>query len=153
MDSITELVAHYKQQNVDIPSLTVRRVASDYTGSDSPSLMCSLIKREYNLEQNPPKKRRQVRRKRRPRKDTGRKTRRSFHAEQVLSRGAAMLELVERVNGSEAETEVEDNPLQLVDTSPGETWPTFVVVHPDDDPDWLTDRLPATGKPAPKTTA
>lgn len=141
--SIADLLKILKSRNVNIDTLTRQQVIdAGYDGQDGISLVISDVKRAYGYQQNPPKPRRKATPKKRTRKSRANQSRRSFHAEQVLSRGRATLELVEQVNEVEAE---EPNPLQLVDTSPGELYPTFVVVHPDDSDDWLTANLPDTG--------
>lgn len=145
--SISDLLKILKSRNVNIATLTRQQVVdAGYDGPDGISLVISDVKRAHHYQQNPPKRRKRTRR---PRKtDTGRQTRRSFHAKQVLSRGRATLELVERVNGGDTETEINDNPLRLFNTAPDELYPRFVIIRPeapDSVLDDLADALPDTG--------
>ena len=146
MDSIAVLYKHFKANKADIANVTRKEIiAAGYDGGCNPDLIASDVRRMHSFKINPPKPRRKPAPKRK-RKDTGRRTLKQtastvFHSQ---LQAAATLELVERVNDNQ-ETEVEDNPLQLVDTNPGEPYSTLLVIHPDDDPDWLTANLPDSG--------
>lgn len=131
--SIHDLLKILKSRNVNIATLTRQQVLdAGYDGNCGISLVISDVKRAEAYRQNPPKpkRRRTTKRKRTRKADTGRQTRRSFHAEQVLSRVLAMAEQVERVN--EAETVTDDNQLQLFNATPGQRYPTYKVYRPGD---------------------
>lgn len=148
--SITDLLKYFKKQNINIATLTRQQVIdAGCDGSVAISLIISDLKREYHYQQNPPKSRRK--RPKRRAKDTGRGGKgRNSAAAAFNSQMTATLELVERVNGGEVETETEadDNPLRLFNTSPGEQFPTFVVIRPETSANVLedlADALPNSG--------
>lgn len=144
MDSVLEIYEHCKDKSIDVSKLTVEDVEELYTGKWPFWVILGDLHRKDAAAKNP-KPRRKAAPKRQTR-DTGRRSKnhRNSAAAAFNSQMAATLELVERVNGNVGEVEEIDNPLQLINTQPGEQFPTFVVIHPEDD-DWLTAPLPDTG--------
>jgi hypothetical protein len=129
--SVSEIYAEVKRGAKPIADLTRSDIIHHCDRYRRPAWLLAQLRNLATNEANPPKPRRK-RTRRKPRRDTGRrKPRRASAVFHSQMQAAATLELVERVNDAQ-DTEVDDNPLQLLNTQPGLRYPTYAVVRPGD---------------------